>query len=223
MPWIDIAFAVILVIFLLIGVFKGFWKTFVSLFSTLVLLIIGILLAKPLSGLLENWFGFISSIASSMQGGLESYFTTTDYHTGWIYGVLLVVMGKDYLMTDPDVHTLSVDFSVKLGTIIVVAICAIALLIIFKIILMIILKVSQVFNRNSIHRSLDRVFGGVLGVLKGGFFIFGICSLAFTIGSLIPPLADWLTTMFAENQFASTLYNWSVSILQDLILPFIFH
>ncbi len=223
MPWLDILAIGVLIVFALSGFFKGFWRNFISLFSSVVVIVLSILLAKPLSNLLEMWFGAASNIAASMQPGFEDYFLNNDWHSGWMYAVLLVFLGKPFLDTDPDATTLANAFSGAVSKILLCLICIVVVFCIIKLVLWLILKFTSKLNTFKPHRALDRIFGVVLGVVKGFFAIISAAAVLFAIGSIIPPMAGWLDGMYATNPVAKWLYDISVYIVQNWIFPFLLH
>lgn len=65
MNWLDLAIVLFIIIFLIIGIKKGFMSSILSSFSFIAVAIGAFFLYKPLSSLLNNWFGLENSIFNS--------------------------------------------------------------------------------------------------------------------------------------------------------------
>ena len=79
MNWLDLALIIFLLIFIIIGIKKGFMSSFLSSFSFIAVAIGAFFLYKPLSSLLNNWFGLEQSIFNSYHEKLISH--STDFNT----------------------------------------------------------------------------------------------------------------------------------------------
>ena len=73
MNWLDLALVIFLSIFIIIGIKKGFMSSFLSSFSFIAIAIGAFFLYKPLSSLLNNWFGLEQSIFNSYHDKLISH------------------------------------------------------------------------------------------------------------------------------------------------------
>lgn len=73
MNWLDLALVIFLTIFIIIGIKKGFMSSFLSTFSFIAVAIGAFFLYKPLSSLLNNWFGLEQSIFNSYHENLISH------------------------------------------------------------------------------------------------------------------------------------------------------
>lgn len=221
MPWLDILASAVLILFALSGFFKGFWRNFLSLFSSIVVIVLAILISKPIANLLESWFHVSSGLASSLQPSFANYFQATDWHTGWIYTLLVAFLGKTYLQSEPSAEELATAFSGSVSKILVSIICMVVVFLLIKLVLWLILKFTKKLSIKKSHRILDRIFGILLGIFKGFFVIFVASWILFAIGGVITPIAGWLDNMFASNGFAGWLYKISNHILQNWIFPFL--
>lgn len=75
MNWLDLALVVFILIFIIIGIKKGFMSSFLSSFSFIAIAIGAFFLYKPLSSLLNNWFGLEQSIFNSYHTKLINHST----------------------------------------------------------------------------------------------------------------------------------------------------
>ena len=69
---IDVAIVALIAIFALIGLRKGFFKSVISMISTLVVLIISILCASPFARLINKMYDFTGLIAGKLCKGIAS-------------------------------------------------------------------------------------------------------------------------------------------------------
>lgn len=220
-PIIDILIILVLVVFLLIGLIKGFWRSLIALCSSLVTLIIAILLSKPLSMLLDSWFHLNSSFAGAFQPGIESYINQHGYASGWMRQVLNIIMGNDYMSSVTDQTTLVNDFSLKLGQVANALICVVVLYIIIKIALFFLSKLLNKLTDNPLMQGVDKTFGAIFGLLKGTFVVFVALGIMFGISSLITPIGDWISGVMSSNPFTNVLYGWTQHLIQNILVPFV--
>lgn len=73
MNWLDLALFVFIIIFLIIGIKKGFMSSVLSNFSFGAIAIVAFFLYKPLMSLLNNWFGLENAIYNSYYAKLTSF------------------------------------------------------------------------------------------------------------------------------------------------------
>lgn len=222
MPWLDILVIGILILFSLIGFIKGFMRGFLSLFSTIVTLALAIWLAKPLSGVIDGWFGLTNALAGSLEPTFLNFFSTNDYTSGWVAQLVGIFLGSDYLAGSPSVDMLTADFSHSVGNLITIVICAVILYILIRIVLWLLSRLAKKLTQNRGISGLDRIFGVVIGLAKGFLYIFVTMGIVFMLGSFITPLGAWIDNMMGLNAVAGTFYSWVTGFMQNTLLPFFF-
>ena len=79
MNWLDLALAIFIIIFIIIGIKKGFMSSIITSFSFIAVAVGAFFLYKPLSSLLNNWFGLESSIFNSYHNSLIAH--SADFNT----------------------------------------------------------------------------------------------------------------------------------------------
>jgi len=218
-PIVDILIVLILIVYILVGIYKGFWRSFISMFSVFITLILAILIAKPVSMLLQNWFHFSTVLGNSFHGSVESH-VNAHGTGGWLGQAMNIIMGKEYMSHVTDNTVLVNDFSFKLGQICNILICAVALYIIIRIVLLILAKLFKKITSNDIANGVDKSLGAVFGLIKGAVAVFILCGIMFELCSFVIPIGDWFNEILTHNKFTSLLYDWSTDILQNVILPF---
>ena len=77
MAWVDIAIIVIILVYAILGLSRGFLKSLLRFFGTIATLALSILLSKPVSGLFEQWFGLNSKLGEFMSTTLAPYCSTS--------------------------------------------------------------------------------------------------------------------------------------------------
>lgn len=73
MNWLDLVIAVFIIIFIIIGIKNGFMSSVVSNFSFWAIVIASFFLYKPLSSLLNSWFGLKNAIYNSYHAKLVNF------------------------------------------------------------------------------------------------------------------------------------------------------
>ncbi len=221
MPWIDIAFFVILIIAAIIGCYKGFLQSVVALCGTLLTLVLSIWLSKPANGLLESWFGLNSALGSAL------YDTIAGYCQGDSLSFLLdqlakLLLGADYVevygsISSPEFIT---AFSNAIGELIGILITVAILFIIIKLIIFLLSKLFDVITKNRAINGLDRVLGFVIGAAEGFLFCFVVLGICYLLGGMIPAFGNWIGDMQALNPVVNEVYKWASELLENTIIPF---
>jgi len=72
MNWIDIIIIAIIIVFVGIGFYKGFVFSLLSVFSSSINFFLSVFLAKPVTGLLNSWFGLEGAISNGFAAKFSS-------------------------------------------------------------------------------------------------------------------------------------------------------
>ena len=222
MPWVDIVVIAILAIAGIVGCVKGFLKTLIGFFGTIITLVIAVWLAKYVSVLLENWFGLTTALTNWVMPTVAG-----ECSDGVISGVMLIfaqiLMGKtSYNINDPETvqsEEFINAFASSIGNIISTVITVIVLFILIKIALLILNKVFEKISKSKVLGDLDKLLGFVLGVVKGAFSIFMIFGIVYLLTPVITPLGDLVTNLTAQNPVSNQLYAWACDLLDKVIIP----
>ena len=73
MAWLDIVLIVLVLAIAFAGMFRGFLRSLLKFFGTLVTLGLSIWLAKPFSNLLESWFGMSTALGNALVDPITPY------------------------------------------------------------------------------------------------------------------------------------------------------
>lgn len=238
MNWIDIGIIVILIVFIAIGFWKGLIFSLLSVFSTFVNFCISIFLARPITNLLNNWFGMESSMCKGFMSKFSS--ATPLFDTNMVgmtkseisshisktlsegkvpFKKLLSAMIKispeqieakeSCTLNEILSKSFSAFFSLIIGFIISFAI-------IYLILWIISLLTNKAREIDGI-RITDRILGVLFGLIKGFLFVaflFSILSFFNEDGSL-KSVFDYIN----QSQLGSWIYN-VVKTLVDKYLNF---
>lgn len=216
MSVLDIVVISILGLCTLIGLWKGFLRTLLSLFSNFVSLVIAIILAKPTSKLLESWFGLTSklgsyignAISSSLPQEVNSTWTKEKIYENIHGSGLFKALIKPFISEGyADVSALQLSLGEKLGVLALIAISAIVLFFLIKIAIALLGKLFDAITKGGAISGLDRVLGAIIGLIKGAFIVFVGLSVIYALSSL-PFISSWFDPMIAKSPVSSTLYKY---------------
>ena len=179
---IDIVALVLLGIFALYGLIKGFTKTFFSVFGSLIGLSIAILLAPSVVNFLQNKYSFVDSMSVNFNGIASGFLPKDIYNAplslatpetlstlaGFIANIVLSL--KNNPNVSPDA-TIGQAVCSILGYYAVLIVCVIALYIVLRIVFFLIGEIVKKSYQNKLVASLDRLLGFALGIVNGIFNI----------------------------------------------------
>ena len=193
----------------LIGVWKGFFKSLISLFGWVVSIVLAILLARLvadfllditiISRLVLGGYGYTGwSLASTIEGwipqglhGVPAHYAGNEelIREAMGYGILGVLITPLIPMLTGTVAaesglTVSQLMSMTLANHIFVLFVIIALIIVFRVIMIIFTKIANAMRKNKKLKSADRLGGFFIGAAKHGLYVFIIFfALSYFISS----------------------------------------
>jgi len=227
---IDIVVFLLIAVATVRGFVRGFVKSFLSTFGTLLSLLFAVLLASATTNFLQSKFGLVSSISNGLSGVLTTAFgdavmnTTLAHATegalseaglaGWIIQIVLSVQADGSIPTDV---TLSQVICPVFGYYVGLAISAVILFILFKIIFFI---VGEIVSKNKTFKFLSGVdkllglaFGIIQGILTVEFIlvVFGFIPLEFCQNTMANLESAPLTNFIHNINLFSLIIN-SISV-----------
>jgi uncharacterized membrane protein required for colicin V production len=230
--FIDIGIIAIILLFLIIGLFKGFFKSVLGLIGTVVSLIITFFLARWLTDLaLGNDGGFFNKLVLGDTMSLKSLFVgwldntalsgvvigaESGELTDVVGGGLAAVLGAILSALAPGTTGSLVEVTATLlSTGIFFSIVAIVLFIVLKIILAILNSIVDRIRQNKTLRGIDRFFGMLVGAAKGFFTVAIILVVSSFFINL--PFMSWYKEAVDGSTIGRPLYNtfttWSAKLL----------
>lgn len=221
MSILDIIVIAVLVLSLLIGLWRGFLRTLLNLFSNLACIVISILLAKPVTNLVKNWFNMIGSLTTKLANSIQGMFPAEGWPaTGETVknsiegdGISKTIV-KSFIVNEntyESASSLANEIGSKLAFIILMIIVAIVLFILIKIAIKILAKIFDAITKKSAISGLDRVLGGLVGLIKGCLFVFVVLSILYAMDSL-PFINSWFDPLVNKSGLTLQIYN----MIQDL-------
>lgn len=242
MNWLDLAIILFIIIFIIIGIKNGFMSSVVSNFSFWLIIIITFFLYKPISSLLNSWFGLENAIFKSYHTKLIEFspdfnenlllieenslrsFVRSTLNLGAI-PFIPRVMFKLFLNTRSlytKLHASSIE-SRTLAEIISKSYASffttiIAFTITFLLLLLIVFLFKLLINklRNiGLIRIVDNVLGAFYGILHGLFILVVICIVIklFAPISFMKPVTNYISNSF----FGKLIYNQITNLLDNLL------
>lgn len=232
---IDVALIVIVLIFALIGLKKGFLKSFLSLFNWVVCLVVSIWLAKYIANWVGSWFGMENAISGKISSaivGVNAELGNSVSSFGSKDAILNACAGMNGILKqliNMIFSSANVDFTSEVPVaefagagvahICVLAISAILLFIVIKIVLAILGKLFDNIARTKILGGLNRALGFVFGLVKGACIVIIINIIAVAL-SLIPMINNSvIKPVINENtKVEKFVYEKTDSIIEKYVI-----
>lgn len=223
---IDIIIIAILVIFAIIGLKKGLFKSVLSIFSWVVCLAIAIFTAKyvarwinslyDFSGLIGNGISkslmknnefFGQSINVYQSGGKDALINAIPGNVNKLLKQLIKVVFSNTKVDMSSTNTIASVVGSGLGHIIMVVISAILVFIVLKIAVALLTKLFDSMAKTKIIGGLNRFLGLVLGLLKGCMIVV-IINVVMVCLTLMPAVNKIITPLIQDNTYVEkVVYN----------------
>lgn len=222
MAVIDIVILCVLVLFGIIGIWKGFLNTIISLFGNLASLAVAILCAKPVSSFLDKIFNIVGGIGGKIAESLAPTITPFESGITELTGSgLKTYLANDGLSFQERLFNLFIEDSATFTTdaevvkyigerIAGVAALVIAVVVMFIVIRIGILLLAKLFNaltKNKAISGLDRAMGLLFGLLKGAILVSLVLGVFYLIANTT--VNEWI-----QN---STITKWVYQYICDFI------
>lgn len=201
--------------FALYGLIKGFAKTFVAMFGTILSITFAIILCTTVASFLESKFSFISSMADSLSSTIGNVFGKETMDMPLIYATeesiksagankLLVKIAlsikKDTIY--PIGTTLGQVLSPTFAYYITLIISAIGLFIVFELIFIVIGNIVRKNYKIKLVEKVDRTLGFALGLLSGILYFEAIVLI---IGAIPLSITQNLHVLIEESSIARVI------------------
>jgi uncharacterized membrane protein required for colicin V production len=222
---IDIVVFALIVLITIRGFIRGFIKSFLSTFGTILSLLFAVLLASSTTNFLENNFGLVTAISGGLSDVLTKVFGDSIMNTtlaqategalneaglaGWIVQIILSVQADGSIPTDV---TLNQIICPVFGYYVSLAISAIILFILFKIIFFIVGEIVSKNKKLPLLRGVDKVLGLVFGLFQGVIIIEFILLIMGAI-----PLAFFQNVIANIDQAPLTNFIHTINLFSIII------
>lgn len=175
---IDIVAISLILIFAVVGTFRGFSKTFLSTFGSIIALICAALLCSSTTATLEKSFGAVTFFANKSAGAIAGIFgedilnaTVGQVNSGavpnvpmWLTNIIKNLLNSETI--DASI-TLRDVLAPIFGYYITLFISLLVLYVLFKIALFLIGRFLNKITKIRIIGRIDRILGFFLGIIKG--------------------------------------------------------
>lgn len=215
--WVNIGVIVLLLVYGLIGIKRGFVKSFFSVFGTILALLFAVLLASKVTMVIEDKFGAVSSVSGKISGFLTKKFGATLMDTPikdatesllngagidkWIVSIILSAKADSAI---PDTTTVNQILSPSISYYIVLILSVIGLFIVLKIIFFLLSVLVKKLYKIKMIAVLDKVLGFVVGLVSG------IITLEFIImiTGIIPiQFIQQINVCLIKSPISGTIHN----------------
>ena len=235
---IDVAIVLALVIYGLIGLKKGFFRSFLSLFTWSACLSIAVFVAKNVAGWINSIYDFASLIGGKITGSINSLnpmfekVISENYEdktalinelssidiNGALKQVLKIVFNNaniDYSTCGLTVGQMS---GTSLGQIIVIIASGILVFLLLKLVVFLLTKFFEGLTKNNIFGTFNRIMGIVFGVVKCAIVVFVINFILVAL-TLIPPVNKTITPLINDNtKIEKVVYNASDKLFEKYVI-----
>lgn len=231
----DVAIIALLVIFGLIGFKKGFFKSVISMISTLVIIIISIFCASPLARVINKLYDFTGLIAKGIcksiasmgpfysqpiSGGVSGADLVNNIpkSTNGFLKKLMSYVLKPLSAGDIQGATVADIVSGAFASVIMLIICGIVLFILIKIILAIATRLFENITRNRVFGATNKILGLVFGAIKG-FIIVLIFSVVLTLLTVVPAINTKISPAIQDHsKIARPIYNYTDEFMEKHVV-----
>ena len=224
MGWIDIGIICAVILGFLIGIYGGFFKSFMSLAAFIIAGVIAFFLMGVISGLLETMFGLQSSIQAALAAQIEGMDAALGTVTGSTIEELIALVsgstGIDGLLktiilnymsgivlTEPT--TVSALVSGYLAGFVISIISFFVIFLIVRALLQIVIVlVKRSINESSALATVDQVLGGVVGAAKMVLWV-GVGLSVLVVLSKLPVMDGFIISAVEGN----AITEWGFGII----------
>ena len=231
----DVIIIGLLVIFGLIGFKKGFFKSIISMISTVVVIIISFFCASPLARLLNKFYDFTGLIGKGICKGIASMgafysqpipegvsgadlVNSIPESTNGFLKKLMSYALNPLSASDVQGATVAEIVSGAFASVIMLIICGILLFILIRIILAIATRLFENITRNRVFGVTNKILGLTFGVLKGLIIVF-IFSLVLTFLTVIPAINTKVSPAIQDHSIiARPIYNLTDEIVEKQVV-----
>ncbi len=244
--YFDIISFVIIVLFVvsgIIGLKKGLIASLLSFSAGLLTFICASLLAKPITDLFVSW-GVTSSMQTQIMDSLYS-------KNQVVFNTIITDSNKEYLVNEglkavnlpsffasplitimnPYIGTntkFAYALSYGLSYYVFMAICFIALLVIFGIIFVVLKRIAKAFNKIPVIGPINRIGGFILMIalcyLIVDALLFGVSNLFMLNVQWLDGASEWMTNALKlndENVFSLAKFMYTNSLTSKIIQLFV--
>ena len=232
---IDIAIIAVLVVFALVGLRNGFFKSVISMISTVVVIVASIFCASPVAKMINKIYNFTGLIASKLCksiAGMGAFYSAEIPNgisgkdiasnippdtNGFLKKLMQNVLNP-LSASDIQGRTVADIVSGAFASIIFTIIVGILLFILIKIVVSLASKLFENIAHIRTLGALNKVFGLIFGMLKGGLIIITL-SFVLTFLTVIPKVNKDVSPLIQNHtKIAKPIYSFTDDIVEKHIV-----
>lgn len=185
--WVDIVLIAILIVSVVIGLWKGFFDSLLGLVSTGIALVVAVTCAKPAASFinkfinLPNWFdGLLGKVINDTE--------------------LISIFGSEKLAFT----------RIELANFLSIIASGVILFLLTKIGIWLLAKLfDSVVEGSTIGSGLNKLLGGIFGLLRGGVIVIAVLLLCSVIqGAQIPKVSSTIQTSIDNSKVTHYVYKY---------------
>lgn len=219
---VDIVFVALLILLAVIGLYKGFLKSAISMIGSLASFLIAYVIAEPFGKLLDGMFKITSSIATKVTEWLNSlgeFFSTVrvgedfsaiggEMMSGGISGVVqsltnMLLKGANI----PEGSSVGQVLGDKIAAVITTLIAGVVAFVLIRIILKILEKLADKITEVKIFGAIDKILGFVFGLAKALLYSGAAVVIMTVVGYFIPSLDTKIDGIVSETKAFQKYYD----------------
>jgi len=218
--FVDIGFVVIIAIFAIVGLVRGFSKSLISILGSVGSIVIAALVAVPFANLINSWFGANAYFGHLISGAFSDPGYSVVYTMGLSAGEAInaagVIQGGwlhnlvyQYVFAKSGVAeggTLGGTIGASLGSLVVIIMAAVIAWIVIRIILWIVQRFLYKVTAFTIFGGLDKILGFVFGGAEGFVFMGVLCVVASGLTLVHPAIDRAITPVLQDTKIVSMVY-----------------
>lgn len=227
MFWVDLLLFVILGLYALVGLVRGFLRSAVRFGNTAISVITGLLLAPTFALLFINVFGLDTTLAQVITNSVSGYCVSssgTQLDNEFLHKFAEITLGHEY-WSDYAGGVESAEFVAKFSYMIadalLILISFFAVSGLMRIIMLFVCGFIRAINQKRTYGWIARGFGCLVSLFEGIFMI----AVVFCMFGLILPIAPAIHPTVTEILSANPVTNWLFGITNDfldaLLLPWL--
>ena len=222
---IDVFVLLLLVFFTIVGYYKGFLRTILSLFGTVGSLVVAYLTKNVIANFLNDWFGWGTSIANvvmkqvstlsqdfiSVEGGTNEELVTiiNNSKVGLIYKKIFSMIVPDEILQPT---TVAGCVGNVVGNLALVVISFVLVFVLIKLIVFILNKILKKIPRRSVIGKANQILGSVIGLVNGLIAVVTIFVIVYFI-CLIPSVNEFIYPYIEKTLVTKYVYEFFGQIL----------
>ncbi len=232
---LDVAIVALLLICAFIGLHKGFFKSIISMISTIVVLIVSIYFASPLAKLINKIYDFTGLIAGKLSSSIASMgafysevipsgvsgadiANNIPSSTNGFLKTLMSYVLKPLTASEIEGATVAEIVSGAFASIIMTIIAGILLFILIKIVLSLASKLFDNITQNKVIGFVNKIFGFIFGFIKGGLIIF-VFTVILTLLTVIPLVNTKVSPIIQDHtKIAKPIYNYTDELVEKYVI-----